>query len=195
MVLLGAAAAGWVVVAVDTLRETRSMRAMGGWVVSHRRGLTLLAAAGPVPYGLVRASWLTPWPLLIPKSDVLDPEMQLWGLLLGGGAVVGSVLTLGLIRPWGTVFPRWMPVLGGRPVPALAAIIPGGLVAGLLCASALPMLRATLVPAPDTVFAGLPLVARLGAVLIFPFWVWGPALALAVWAYAVARRAGPAQAR
>ncbi len=28
-----------------------------------------------------------------------------------------AVLTLGLVRPWGEVFPRWMPVIGGRPVP------------------------------------------------------------------------------
>jgi hypothetical protein len=29
-----------------------------------------------------------------------------------------ALLTLGLVRPWGEVFPRWIPAVGGRPVPA-----------------------------------------------------------------------------
>jgi hypothetical protein len=81
--------------------------------------------------------------------------------------------------------PRW----SGRPVPVRAATIPGGLVAAALCLSALPMLRDSLVPdAGETVFTGLSLLERLGATLIFPFWIWGPALALAVWGYALSRR-------
>ncbi|GAB7181404.1 hypothetical protein ATKI12_1235 [Kitasatospora sp. Ki12] len=35
-----------------------------------------------------------------------------------------SFLTLGLVRPWGQVVPRWIPLLGGRRVPPLAAIVP-----------------------------------------------------------------------
>jgi hypothetical protein len=31
-----------------------------------------------------------------------------------------ALLTLGLVRPWGEVVPGWVPVLGGRPVPARA---------------------------------------------------------------------------
>ena len=31
-----------------------------------------------------------------------------------------ALLTLGLVRPWGVTFPRWIPLVGGRPVPARA---------------------------------------------------------------------------
>ncbi|MFF2547331.1 hypothetical protein ACFVUY_32905 [Kitasatospora sp. NPDC058063] len=35
-----------------------------------------------------------------------------------------AFLTLGLVRPWGLVAPRWIPLLGGRRVRPLAAIVP-----------------------------------------------------------------------
>lgn len=33
-----------------------------------------------------------------------------------------ALLTVGLIRPWGEVFPRWLPGLGGRRVPVAVAV-------------------------------------------------------------------------
>jgi hypothetical protein len=33
-----------------------------------------------------------------------------------------ALLTVGLIRPWGEVVPRWLPLLGGRQVPVGAAV-------------------------------------------------------------------------
>lgn len=33
-------------------------------------------------------------------------------------------LTLDLVQQWGETVPRWIPLLGGRPVPPLAAVIP-----------------------------------------------------------------------
>ena len=186
--LVGLAGAAWAIVLAASLRHHGAVRRFGDWTLRHRCGLTVLAAMGPMPYALVRASWATPWPLLVPDAGVLDPEMRLWGLLLGGAAAVGVVLTLGLIRPWGVVFPRWMPHWAGRPVPVRAATIPGGIVAGAICAAAAPMAYATLSPEAGMVFDGLGLWARLGALLIFPFWIWGPALALAVWGYDRYRR-------
>lgn len=35
-----------------------------------------------------------------------------------------AFLTLGLVRPWGRVIPRWIPLIGGRRVRPLAAIVP-----------------------------------------------------------------------
>ncbi|MBB0247150.1 hypothetical protein FNQ90_24240 [Streptomyces alkaliphilus] len=35
-----------------------------------------------------------------------------------------ALLTLGLVQPWGEVVPRWIPLLGGRGVPPLAATVP-----------------------------------------------------------------------
>ncbi|MFC7544798.1 hypothetical protein [Plantactinospora sp. GCM10030261] len=43
-----------------------------------------------------------------------------------------ALLSLGLVRPWGEVVPSWMPLIGGRRVPPLAAIVPGTVGAVLL---------------------------------------------------------------
>ncbi|GLY64262.1 hypothetical protein Atai01_08810 [Amycolatopsis taiwanensis] len=43
-----------------------------------------------------------------------------------------AFLTMGLVCTWGEVFPRWIPRLGGRPVPVRAAVIPAGLGAAAL---------------------------------------------------------------
>ncbi|MDP9444824.1 MAG: hypothetical protein M3P83_10980 [Actinomycetota bacterium] len=44
-----------------------------------------------------------------------------WGtayvVLLSVLTVGAALLTLGLVQPWGERVPRWVPVLGGRPVP------------------------------------------------------------------------------
>ncbi|SER32122.1 hypothetical protein [Microlunatus flavus] len=194
-VLVVAVTAAWVLVVLRLLRGSEGVRTAGGWVLRHRVALTLVAAAGPLPYGLLRLTWLTPHPLLAPGG--LSGEMRLWGLLLGGAALLGSVLTLGLVLPWGERFPRWFPRLVGRRVPVAAAAVPGGLVAGLLSAAAVPMLRMALLPAADEVGDGLTRLERLELALVFPFWVWGPALALAVWGYAQHRsvQGAPAPAR
>ncbi len=45
-----------------------------------------------------------------------------------------ALLTLGLVREWGEIVPGWVPVLGGRPVRPLAAVVPALLgAAGLFC--------------------------------------------------------------
>jgi hypothetical protein len=36
---------------------------------------------------------------------------------LSVGSLGLALLTLGLVRPWGEVFPQWIPMIGGRPVP------------------------------------------------------------------------------
>ena len=65
-----------------------------------------------------------------------------WGTLYVFGLsflLVGlASLTLGLVRPWGEVVPRWIPWIGGRPVRPLAAVIPaatGALALALLWTS------------------------------------------------------------
>lgn len=150
------------------------------WLLAHQRGLTLLAAAGPLPYVLVRATWLTPWPLGAPFE--LDSGTRFWGLLLGCAGLVGSVLTVGLIRSWGSVAPRWLPGVAGRPVPVAAAVVPASLVSLALVVGAVPMVVGAFTELPITGWE------RLLSLLVFPFWVWGPALALATWAYLLRRR-------
>ncbi|MEV6209312.1 hypothetical protein [Kitasatospora sp. NPDC051914] len=54
-----------------------------------------------------------------------------WGtvymLSLSIGAELLAFLTLGLVRPWGRTAPRWMPLIGGRRVHPLAAVVPAAL--------------------------------------------------------------------
>lgn len=177
-----AAAGGWLVVLWSGLRREPVWSQVAAWVVRHRTPITVVAALGPVPYALARLTWLTPWPQFSPVAAALTPETRLWGLLLGGAALLGSVLTVGLIRPWGERFPRWMPGLAGREVPVAVAAVPGGVVATVLCVSAIPMIALSFASSAD----GLGLTdwwSRLLMVLVLPLWLWGPMLALAVWGY------------
>ncbi|MFF2275347.1 hypothetical protein [Agromyces sp. NPDC058126] len=170
----------WTVVAVVAGRTTREVRAFESWLVRHRRTVTVLAALGPLPYAVVRASWLTPWPLFAPATGELSPAVLATGLMLGSGAAAACVLTLGLIMRWGRVFPRWMPRLGGRPVPARLAVVPGLAAATIITISAVPVFVLSL--GADS------LIEVIVFDLVLPLWFWGPMLALAVWAYAAERR-------
>ncbi len=176
----------WSAIAVTTLRRSDAGRAIEAWLVANRRPITILAALGPVPYAVARVSWLTPWPLFAPDAADLEPAMLATGLMLGSGGVAASILTLGLILPWGRRFPQWMPRIGGRAVPVAAAAIPGSAAAGVLCISAVPTLLISFTNSSSPIDA-------LTLNLVLPLWFWGPMLALAVWAY-VAWRAGDARA-
>src|SRR5918997_5241958 len=97
------------------------------------RVAVVVAALCALPYGLLRMTWLTPWPVgMDPAELVAVPEMRLHGLLLGSAALAGAVLTTGLVARWGEVWPRWMPVVRGRPVPLAAADGPRGRRAALV---------------------------------------------------------------
>ena len=151
----------------------------------------MLAALGPLPYGLVRMTWLTPWPLFAPATEALPPSTRLWGLLLGGAALLGSVLTIGLIRPWGERFPP-LDARGRRPSGTdrrgcRARMV---LVAAVVTSAALPMIMLLSVEPTDAGPGGMSGTERLLALLLFPCWIWGPLLALAVWGY-VGHRSGP----
>jgi hypothetical protein len=167
----------WLLVAVRVARLHGALDRPAGWVLRHRRVITILAAAGPLPYCVLRLTWLTPWPYGM--GEELTPDIRIWGLLLSSGGWVGLVLTLGLICRWGEIFPRWMPFLSGRPAPIWAAAGPGSFIAAILIVSAAPMFRS---------FATEGLSSGLFSLVIFPFWFWGPMLALAVWGYVLHRR-------
>jgi hypothetical protein len=185
VLLFTSLAAGWAALVASALRRTPLAARLSDAVVRHRRPITLVAALGPVPYALARATWLTPWPQFGGPVEAMAPEIRLWGLLLGGAAALGAALTVGLIRPWGEVFPRWMPGLAGRAVPVRVAAVPGGIVAALVTLAAVPMLVAMLV-------GDLTTGDKVMSVVLLPFYIWGPALALAVWGYVAHRRAEPA---
>lgn len=160
------------------------------WVLRHRTAITVAAACCALPYTIARASWLTPWPLLAPSSADLAaaPGTLFTGLSLGAAMLTGGLLTLGLILPWGRRFPRWMAGRGGRPVPVALAVVPASIVAALFTVGGVDMML--------SVMEGTLSDGSIGQVLefvfAFPFWLWGPLLALATWGYAMARRADTA---
>jgi hypothetical protein len=143
------------------------------WLTRWGRVATIVAALGPVPYGLIRMTWATPWPQGLGPGDesMLTGGIRVFGLCLGLAALSGAWLTIGLIRPWGRVWPRWVPGLRGRPVPVLAAVVPASLVGTALCGAAVSL-------AVMAVQADSP-----GLLVFIPAPIWGPALLLATYAY------------
>ncbi|WP_345607240.1 hypothetical protein [Pseudonocardia adelaidensis] len=91
-----------------------------------------------LPSGL----WRVPLALGFPMG-LVGLQIQWWeppyfialSLVTEGAAL----LTLGLVRPWGERVPRRVPLLGGRRVPPLAAVVPasaGAVALGLIWAYA-----------------------------------------------------------
>lgn len=104
------------------------------------RWVAWIAAAIPMTYALTRFAWLAGIPLGI-SGQMLDDMHETGAVWAGTGlaafAVVGAMLTLGLVRPWGEVFPRWMIGLAGRRVPIKLAVVPATLVAIAVAAASL----------------------------------------------------------
>jgi hypothetical protein len=111
-------------------------------------------------------------------------------------AVLGGVLSLGLISPWGMVFPRRLPVLGGRRVwpwfPLTPAVLGSVLLIGyvLTLPFQFPQAIAEASPADPFTLTG----ALIGLPLLL---AWAGALPVAAWSYyrrtrSTAGRAAPA---
>ncbi|MGL5851422.1 MAG: hypothetical protein ACRCZD_11635 [Phycicoccus sp.] len=179
--VVGLLAGGGVLFGLCALAATDGT-ARGRWLARWGRTATVVAALGPVPYGLLRLTWLTPWPqgLGPGEESMLDGGVRVFGLCLGLAALCGAWLTTGLLARWGEVWPGWLPGLRGRPVPVAAAVVPATVVGAALCASSVSLvLLAVQTGRPDLL-------------LFFPTPVWGPALLLATWAYHHRRTAGAA---
>ncbi|MEV0644778.1 hypothetical protein AB0I28_05905 [Phytomonospora sp. NPDC050363] len=93
------------------------------------------ATAPPPPRWAIVCAWaaaLTPLPSALWRvTGAFGADGTLraflhegWYLVLLSVASLGlSVLALGLVRPWGLVYPRWIPLLAGRPVSAKRAAL------------------------------------------------------------------------
>jgi len=113
-----------------------------------------------------------------------------WGTLYVLGLdvlLVGlALLTLGLVQRWGEVTPRWMPIVGGRRVPRLAAVIPAG--AGSVV---LTLLWLIIFANVDAIFDefGLHGLARVVVTACYaPLLLWGPLLGAVTVSYHRRRR-------
>jgi hypothetical protein len=156
----------------------------GRWAVS-------VAVVVPLLYAATRYAWALGLPLGISEEFLREGQATgLWwaGAALATLAVVGSILTLGLVRPWGEAFPRWIPYLGGRRVPPWLAIVPAALVSVLVTSAGLMFIRLVVTDAFADAFEFGP---DLGWVALAPelLWpAWGAALAATTLAYYYRRR-------
>lgn len=110
---------------METVIETSPGRARPGdgravprWAVRTAHVLALIA----LPSGLWRVGIVLGFRLGIENAgagaDTLMPGRQSLAIL--GLSVLSealALLSLGLVRPWGEVVPRWMPLVGGRRLP------------------------------------------------------------------------------
>ncbi|MFC0007386.1 hypothetical protein [Micromonospora siamensis] len=100
------------------------------------------AFLAPLPYGLVRLAWALGVPLGIDQGLADQPLAARFGeAALAALAIGGGVLALGLVRPWGEVWPRWIPVLAGRRIPPALPTTLGGLAAILVTIGGLSVVR------------------------------------------------------
>ncbi len=163
------------------------------WAVRRARWAVGVAVVIPVGYAVTRLAWAFGVPLGV-SQELLDElgDAVRAGAGLGVLAIGGAVLTLGLVQRWGEVFPRWMLGVRGRRVPVGLAVVPASVVSVLVTSAGLMFVRYGIaggfsagVPGEETdVAAWLPEL----------FWpLWGAALALATYAYAVRRRAACAR--
>lgn len=186
LVVAGCVAHGliWAVLGVRAHRETLAAcvacgrRGAAEPTASWRVPVTLVAVACALPYGLLRLTWLTgsPWGMSEAELDA-EPGIRVMGLLLGLAGLAGAALTVGLLRPWGRVFPSWMPRIGGRPVPLLFPTLTAGVVGAVMAVAGRSMVQQYVL---DRLDGGSPDAMYL---VLIPLPLWGPALMLAAWGY------------
>lgn len=125
------------------------------------------------------------------RNDLHSPG---WGTLYMIGLSLLSealaFLTLGLVRPWGEVMPRWLPFLGGRPVAPKAAVTAAALGATLLCLlfTLLPLAQLILLDDIEHDLHGGWLWFMRACYL--PLMAWGPLLAAVTFSYHRRHRTG-----
>ncbi|QNE74934.1 hypothetical protein F0344_10175 [Streptomyces finlayi] len=147
--------------------------------------------------------WRLPFALHFDMGQVQEASMPTYWVsipyVLGLSVLseVIAILTIGLVRGWGEVAPAWIPIIGGRRVRPMAAIVPavlGGLILSLLFTT-LPIgngHRLALYGIIDTVEYTNDAWQKLATVCVTPIAAWGPiTIALAIAYY---RRRTPAKA-
>ncbi|MFI6531968.1 hypothetical protein ACIBHY_05925 [Nonomuraea sp. NPDC050547] len=134
------------------------------------------AFAVPLFYSVVRWAWAMKIPLLFSEEGIrwLHETGMAWaGAGLAAFGAVGGVLTLGLVRPWGEIWPRWVPVLAGRPVPRKLPLGAAAAVTAILASAGAVAIRVT-----DWTDPASWLVSPMA------YWpIWAAALGLATLAY------------
>jgi hypothetical protein len=169
----------WLLVVLRAAGVRRPQPAQVPYVVPSRDWgwwATVLAALCPLPYAVARMTWLTPWPTIIDADTLADqPAMRIFGLSLGFAAIGGAVLTVGLLRKWGSVYPGWVPIVGGRSVSPVWPTVLAVVVGAAVTVAGRSMLQMT--------FTEDDVMSKAETMLLLPFPVWGPLLIAAAIAY------------
>jgi hypothetical protein len=109
-----------------------------------------------------------------------------------------ALLTVGLIRPWGEVLPRWLPLLGGRRVPVAVAV--GAATGGVVLVAVwlwIGLVMDLLGVPPTPLKPGPPGCSVPGWEVLrwyAPMLLWPPLLLAVTWHYLRRRRRQPAPA-
>jgi hypothetical protein len=157
-----------------------------------------VAMVAPVFYALTRYAWALGIPLGMTQEYLrAGQESGMWtsGLFLATFILVVALMMLGLVQPWGEVFPRWMIGLAGRRVPIALVVIPAALASVLLIVGGIGIWSNLAQMVANAVAAGAEgfgligeMIFQVGPTLLFP--VTGVALAVATLGYYYRRR-GP----
>ncbi|WP_234440790.1 hypothetical protein [Streptomyces rimosus] len=144
-------------------------------------------AAHAVPFAILPSGlWRMGVMLAVPgfgtaEARVHGAGLDLYLILLFVISEALGLLTLGLVQPWGEVVPRWIPMLGGRRVPPLAAVVPATLGAlastGVVYYFFLSILIAGFPPGHTAVEEAVLTVCYV------PLLAWGPLLGAVTYAY------------
>ncbi|MFF2149649.1 hypothetical protein [Kitasatospora sp. NPDC058190] len=116
------------------------------------------------------------------------PETSTYITLLTVVIETCAFLTMGLVRPWGERVPRWIPLLGGRPVPTWAAVLPAALGALAVAAVTIPMFWGGTPASAGGSESPQGTAAWIMNACYAPLLLWGPLLAVVTAAYARRRR-------
>ncbi|MEW1634193.1 hypothetical protein AB0469_08975 [Streptomyces sp. NPDC093801] len=163
----------------------RGVPAAPRWAVRAARATALLT----LPTGIWRLFLAAGFLAGYTEAGYAAAGIPGWGrvyvVLLSAASELLALLTLGLVRPWGEVLPRWVPLAGGRrPAPRRVAAA-AGVGAAALTLLWTPFCLWWLLPHEDMTARG----ALLVGFLYLPLAAWGPLLGAVTLSYRRRHRA------
>jgi hypothetical protein len=123
---LGLTAAGALLIATTARRRTGGLRPLAHAAPARIRWIAYAGCVAWLPYGGVHLLSAFGVPGLEPEG--FRPSFSM-AIALCVGISLAVFLLLGLVHPWGMVFPRWTILLAGRRVPRFLPIVPVWLIA------------------------------------------------------------------